>query len=484
MKSTLIPSEKRIVTKANKTDGIINYDIDNNYPNRVRDILDNSGMGSLCALKYGKFIYGRGFQDTNFAKAIVNLDGLTSDGLLDLIKEDLKEIGGHCIVVNFNSFLEPCNFYYQPISHVRFTTQDNKEYPNMYAVNPEYGHTSKVDKKLTKYFYRFNLNTEIIQKQIDECGGIEYYEGQLFYYSNKIGNYPKPIFDSELESMQTDSDSKDYKSRNIKTDFMASHIITIDPIEGGSTSPGSTAKEEKSKFVESIEEYQGAENAGKIIVVEKDSIGQTFDIKKIDQQQGDKKFEYAEGSSRNNIRQVFDIPAVLINEDVSSGFNVNLYNDAINIYNATTNKERLIIEETFRVLFQNHPTIKCTNFSILQTTVISKDDEGKRKEIIDLVKDAELSHSQKIQILVTEYDMDNEDAITLVTPTDNISKTIAQILGDQLTDFNKILSDEYLTRDEKLGIITEIYGVPMQKALICLPIKEPNIVNPSAPTAK
>ena len=55
MKGTLL-SRKRIQTKANKTDGIINFDVDNAYPSRTIDIIQNSVTGTACVELYKKFI--------------------------------------------------------------------------------------------------------------------------------------------------------------------------------------------------------------------------------------------------------------------------------------------------------------------------------------------------------------------------------------------------------------------------------------------
>ncbi len=82
MKSTLTGVVKRVVIKPNKTDGILNYDEDNAYPQRVLDIINSSGTGTLCTDLMAKFIYGNGFKDKALGKLVVNKKGLTANQLL------------------------------------------------------------------------------------------------------------------------------------------------------------------------------------------------------------------------------------------------------------------------------------------------------------------------------------------------------------------------------------------------------------------
>ena len=47
MKATLT-TEKRLTEKDNRSEGIVNYDTDNAYPQRVEDIINSSSVGTLC----------------------------------------------------------------------------------------------------------------------------------------------------------------------------------------------------------------------------------------------------------------------------------------------------------------------------------------------------------------------------------------------------------------------------------------------------
>ena len=486
MKATLTHTEKRITTRENRVEGIVMYDIDNNYPNRVRDICDNSSMGNTCVNIYGKYIFGRGFQNTTFAKTLINSTGLTPDKLLRKIKDDLKYLGGFCVHVNYNSLFQICEYNYQPLAHVRFTNEDDKEHPNMFAVHKDFGlhHAKKIDKKTIRYFNKFNTNVKTIAREIEAAGGIENYQGQLFYFTNEEGNYPKPIYDCALEDMQTDSGVKTYKARNISSNFMASHMVVIDPIEGSATTPNSTAENEKNAFIQSLEQYQGADNANKLIVVEKDSVGQTFQIIPIEQQKGDTLFQYTEESTRNNIREAFLIPSILLTETGGKLIgNADEINDAINAYNSVTEDERLHIEEAFRVLFEYYVNnINTTlNYSIIPKKTIAKDDALTKQNITAVVKDTQLSVSQKIEILTKQYDLDMEDATILVNPVDSIVQPPCQRLqGNQLTEMTVTICSEYLTKVEKKGILMTVYGLSANECEVIFPNNEPDVVNPTA----
>lgn len=479
MKATVTKVDKRVIVKENKVDGIFTYDVDNNYPERVMDIVDASGMGNACITLYGKYIFGRGFQDSSFAKQILNRQALTADKLLEKIKEDFKYFGGFAIHVNYNAMCQITELNFQPIGHVRFTLTDHKEHPNMFAVSTEWGTGKKINKDKLIYIDKFNPNPETILRQVKAVGGWQNYKGQIYYYTNRPGNYPKPIYDAVLEEMQTDHQSKTYKFRNVTTNFMASHMLVIDPIESGE-GVGPEARQ-KNTIVSDLEEYQGADNAQKIVVVEKDSTEQTFDLKKIDQQNGDGVFNYTETSSRNNIRQAFLIPPVLLMQlDGKLSGTADEMNDAINQYNSTTEDERLAIEEAFRVLcnlFVRKLSVT-DNYSIAVRSTISKDDAQRKIDITNVVKDAILSASQKIEILTKQYFLDKVDAEILINAKDiDVANPLWRLTDMQLKEMATMMVSDNLTPAQKSGMLIQVFGMPIDQVNLIFPVNEPNPTN-------
>lgn len=470
MKATISESKKRITVKPRTQEGVLGYDIDNNYPNRVKDIVSGSGMGKSCVRLYKKFIYGKGFQNTEFAKAKINRKGLTPDKLLLKLADNLAYWAGFSVHVNYNMLYEISEINFQPFSHVRFNEPDHKTHPDMFAVYCDWSEKN-IKKDKIVHINKYNPDHEVIQREVEKAGGWEYYKGQILYFSEEGNEYPLASYDAVLEDMQTDDQTKLYKFRNITTNFMASHAIITSKIQ--SDDPEA---DEKSALQESLEQYQGAENANKLILIEKESEEQTFEIQKIEQQSGDKMHEWTETSTRNNIRQAFLIPPVLLMElEGRLGGTSDEMIDATNSYNSTTEDERLVIEETMRELFGRFmfKVNQDENYSIIVRSSIAKADPQKKKDMTEVVKDTALTVEQKIHILVYSYEVAEEDALKMVKPSDQIqsNQTLAeklQVGGTQ--SLISILTDPLLLPPMKRGTLKVLFGLTDEQINELIPI--------------
>src|SRR5471030_2461734 len=92
MKTYLPQIERRILVRPNQTYGILNYDLDNAYPQRMLELVGASPTAKDCWSKRAKFIAGNGFEDADLGKQIINTKGLTLAKLLKAIASD-KEFG-------------------------------------------------------------------------------------------------------------------------------------------------------------------------------------------------------------------------------------------------------------------------------------------------------------------------------------------------------------------------------------------------------
>lgn len=404
MKATLL-TDKRISKKISKQEGIISYDDDNAYPQRVENIINSSPIGSLCHDLSVKFIVGNGFADSQFYKAKVNNKGLTTDKLLRKIADNLKKFNGVAIHVNYNAAFEKTSYNFIPFRWCRLTNEES-EHPNMVAV---YDDWEKIEGRIKKdeieYLHFFNDNPVVIQQQVDEAGGWENYKGQIYYYTNVGKSYPLSPVDSVLEDMQTDAAVKLFKFRNVKTNFMASHFIEVDEFE---------SDDEREEFNSTLEEFQGSDNTMKMMVVEKKA-GQesAITLQKVDIQDVDKLYEYTETSIVNSVIRRYLIPPVLLLQTAGKMGTSKEIQDAVNYYNGVVDYEQLIIEEIFTELFRNSLIKNNGNFSI-----ISLKGQIDNDEIINMLSNVNLTSEQKQNILQHVYGYNLEDALKLVGTKD------------------------------------------------------------------
>jgi hypothetical protein len=90
-------------------------------------------------------------------------------------------------------------------------------------------------------------------------------------------------------------------------------------------------------------------------VRDKDGKPVMLQIDKLDIQNYDKLTELTEKTVKDNIRGVFNIPAILL-EVVATGFSTEIMEDMYSYYNHITADDRLIMEETLSEVFRGWAT--------------------------------------------------------------------------------------------------------------------------------
>ena len=390
MKATLL-TDKRISKKTSRQEGIINYDDDNAYPQRVTDILNSSATGSLCHNLSVKFIVGNGFADSQFYKSKLNSKGLTADKLLRKVADNLKKFNGVAIHINYNAI---------PFEWCRLTSEESN-FPNKLAIYDDWQKIEgRINKDNIEYLDFFNDNPAIIEQQVQEAGGWDNYKGQVYYYTTVGKSYPLSPIDSILEDMQTDAKTKLFKYRNVSTNFMASHFIEVNEFE---------SDEERNEFENQLADFQGADDALKMMLVERKATEESaIEIKKVDIQNVERLYEYTETSVRDSIIRNYLIPPVLLLQTAGKMGTSKEILDAVNYYNGVVDYEQLIIEEIFTDLFKNSIIKNDGNFSI-----ISLKAQVETTDVINLIANTNLTIDQKISSLTLLYGFTKEEAINL-----------------------------------------------------------------------
>jgi len=353
--------QKRIIRRDDKSLGIINYDIDNAYPQRVVDIVNGSGLAKACVDILFKFINGSGFADATLGARIVDGGRLTADKTLRSNASDYANYGGFAVHFNYDINGNKTTVHAVPFAHCRIGI-DKDLNPVSIAVYTDWTRdvVKRIDKAKIDFINLYNPDPEIVKAEILAAGGIELYKGQV-YYHGKGGElaYPLAYYDSELEDIETDSQIKLFKYRNISGSFMASHMfVRYGQSEGKEAVNGD--------LVEGIKEFQGAKNFNRIMLVDVETPEQKPELLPFSHQNTDKLFEYHETSTQDNIRKVFAIPTVFLDAIAGSLGLSSQLDDAVKFYNRMTGDERAVLEETYAYLFDG---LIAGSFKIAQLTM-------------------------------------------------------------------------------------------------------------------
>ena len=437
MKATVLKRDKRFELRNDKSFGIQSYGASNDYPQQIMEIVDASGTGKSCVGIYSKFISGKGFEDIDFYRKVVNKLGHTNDYIVDQISKDYAEFGGFAIHVNWNANYQICELQHIPFEQVRFKALDpDSGRFDKVALHHDWGRRFLMLRKWNKndihFIDFFCPDPVIIQEQVDAAGGWANYKGQIFYFSNEGERvYPLPIFDSVLTDMNTEEGIANVSNRNARNNFLTAGML-INKVSDNSSpadldqarTPDEKEREEnKGELETSFKEFQGDERACKIIYVEVGSDEEKPEFVSFKATNYDKEFNVTLASSQSNIGKAFNQPPILRAENVGANFGADLMLNAYNYYNSVTQNERLALERVFATLFQHWSEPTSGNYSItplsyeVEMTLADRLGDSQLKEIILLLNDKTLLFEQKVSICKTLFGLSDEESRNLIPQT-------------------------------------------------------------------
>ena len=426
MKASILKRDKRFDLRNDRGLGVQSYGEYNDYPQQLIEIVNASGTGKSCVNTYAKFISGKGFEDKDFYKKIVNRFGHTNDYICDQISKDFAAFGGFAIHANYNANYKICEIQHIPFEQTRFKALDpDSGFFDKIALHNDWGkrflNLRKWKKDDIQFIDFFNSDPEEIKLQIDAAGGWANYKGQILYYSNEGERvYPLPVFDAVLTDMNTEEGISNVSNRNARNNFLSAGMLIN--YSNTNKSAAEEKTEDEGQLESTIKGFQGDEKAGKIMYVELEDGDTKPEFVSFKGTNYDKEFNVTLASSQANIGKAFNQPPILRAENVGANFGADLMKNAYDYYNSVTENERLIIERAFTTIFKNWFELTDNNYSI-----------------IPLSYDVEMS--------------------------------LADRLGEkQLTEFMKLLNDSAITPDLKRSIAKTLFGLGEDEANSLIPI--------------
>lgn len=417
MKAAQIDFEKnRVRVRENHLKNILDWGIDNDYPQCVIDIVNGSYTGSNCLDRYCKFIYGRGFQDADNYQIVVNPDGDTADMLLKACSEDYAAFGGFAIHVNRNLLGQITTMRHVPLENVRLCPDDIKDYAGKVALHPDWGERSWKPFRKTniEYFYLYDPNLDEFYKRIAQTeGGILQYKGEIYYYSNKRGTYPLPIYDSVLTDMSTQEGVSNVTYRNIRRGFMpAGCFAEINPDYDDNNQEDKKQFEETGDALRALQGDKQASSIMHVTVKDKESLPQFIAMRGTNY---DKDFTVSTDYVRKAIGQCFSQPHELRCEDTATGFANDTMIQAYRVYNSITQSERQVLEQEFSKLFKQWYMQLDYNFQIQplsygEETLLSVLGADTTKEVVELATNGDIDINQRKAILMNVYGVSEDMA--------------------------------------------------------------------------
>ncbi|TZF84513.1 hypothetical protein FW774_05865 [Pedobacter sp. BS3] len=344
MRANVTEIEQVIEIKEDTKYGILTYDKDNLYPQRILADTSRSGTAMGCIRQHAKFITGAGFEDLKFWKAKVNRKGLRLDQLLRALSMQYARFYGYAVQFNYNALYQIDEINIVPFEHCRLAIPDDTGFIGKIAVYDNWDRSKgRVKPEDIDFINVFNPKPEAIQAQVDVAGGWDHYKGQIIYYTGLDDSilYPVPNYDAVLHDIRTDGALQVLRNTNVESNFMIDAILTT---------YGKFEKDtDRQEFNKGIEKFQGP-RAKRILHVEVDEAEgeKAPTLETFEAPDRDKIFEVTEKSVRKSIITSFMQPQILHNGEVADKIGANdELDNAYKFYNSVTNDDRQLFEELF-----------------------------------------------------------------------------------------------------------------------------------------
>jgi len=355
--------------------GIKGYGQNNDYPQKVLEIINSSGTGTTCMDIYVKFVKGGGFQDQIFGQTVLNSKGERADSLLSKFTKDLKTFNGFACLVKYNGMGLPYEYLNIPFEHCRLEIKSNGDYTGKIAVHPDWTnltgkHFRQDDVKFINHFNPLTVLAEMM-----EAGSPEDYLGQVYYFTSDGDlEYPISPFDPIITDMLTEEAVSTVKHRNAKYNFLQAGMLIRKgkksvTLDNGSIDPNDPYNQQQMESANMIKKWQGDENAAKMLVVDIDADEEAPEFKAFTTNNYDRQYELTEKTVQENVGKMFMIPPILRGIDVGAGFGAELMTNAYNFMNSLTGDERNVLEVVFRDLLEFY-YVMFTNFTINALTYV------------------------------------------------------------------------------------------------------------------
>lgn len=353
-------SERRVDTSYLRQFDIQAFGGDNLYPQTLRNIIAASSTGSECAERFANFIEGNGFREISFSETVVNRRGDTTDDIHALVCNDVADIDGLALHVNYNLLGEIAELNYVPFDNCRLLEEDANGYVAKIAIHPDWtgkktrsGKPLRVDKAHIDFIDVFNPSKDVVLAQIEAAGGIENYKGQILWISGAGRNiYPRSRADRVVTEMSTDEGLSNVKYRNVRNNFLPSGMV-ITKRGQRIDKDGETPDDEDSGFSDMLRQLQGDTNAAKLLEVEIEADEEKPEFIPLKTANYDKEFTVTDSSTVERIYSAYGQEPWYCIRIGKVGFSGDILEDAFEYYNSIVSKQQRMIERAFQKIFEH-----------------------------------------------------------------------------------------------------------------------------------
>lgn len=257
-------ADARIDTRYMSSLNIKSFGERNLYPQELRAIVFASPNARGCYERRANYIEGDGLASVALSNTKVNKRGDKVDDIHSLCSADIALYEGVALHINYTIEGKIASISHIPFENCRLEEPNEDGVVSHIIVHPDWsgkltrnGSAVKVNEENILRFNTFNPDPAVVQKEIEDAGGIALYKGQVLYRTNEgVNAYCTPRIDSSLTDISSDEGIANVNYRNVRYNFLSGGLLWVKRSAGNETTEES--------LIKAIENLQGDTHACKI----------------------------------------------------------------------------------------------------------------------------------------------------------------------------------------------------------------------------
>ena len=326
------------------------------------------------------------------AEKVVNNEGQTMDDILRFVVLDLTRFGGFSLHINYNVLGKIASIHHVPFEQCRLSEKDDHGYVQTIKVHPDWkgektknGSRVRVSEESISEFPVFNPDINVVQKQMENSGGVDKYRGQILWCSTAGKDiYPTPIYDSAITDISTDEGLGNIKYRNVRNNFLvACMLITrkrVPELDNESNDPYRHHGNSETQMIsdEDLLQFQGDEKGSKILNVELEDMEDEPKVVEFPVKNFDKDFTATESSVIERIYAQFHQEPFYMIRLGKTGFSGTIIRDSYEYYAGEVTNEQRFIERNLATVMKSwhEPEMAVADLTIQPLKYISSEENA------------------------------------------------------------------------------------------------------------
>lgn len=339
-----------LCVREDKREEVYNWGIDNLYPDTIENLVNSSVTSKLCVDLAAKSIYGASFGE--LGNMIVNNEGQTLNQILRIASREYAKHGNCFIHFGYNAELKIKSIRVLPTTMMRVGKSDDLGYSGKIVEYENWDSSyNRIYKKKFRVYDRYNPNENVIKAQIAAADSILKYKGQVLHLKGDSNDvYGISDLNTVLYEALLESNSQKFRANNSENGFLSTKLMVTKPFKDD---------EERSSFKTNLKKLQGADNTGKILLLESsqatDALSEQVKLEDLSSPYNDKLFEYSDSMAEKNICKAFTIPTFLVNGSESGifGNSGELIRQGREMLYESQAESRAMFEESFKKVLGN-----------------------------------------------------------------------------------------------------------------------------------